>query len=206
MDLTSGFDIYRTISAPSQGIYKERGSRFLAFAYPVFNEEEIKSIQKQLRREYHDARHHAYAFRLGAGKKLYRAGDDGEPSGSSGMPIFGVIQSNDLTNILIIVVRYFGGTKLGIPGLINAYRMAATDAIVHSDIVTDTEKDRFIVEFPYSSMNTVMKMIKEMRLEPISQQFDNLCRITLDIRKRDSSLFSDKMLKTEGLQIIEVKH
>jgi len=120
---------YKTIRTTSEGNYKEKGSKFLAFAYPVSTEEEIKEIQQTLRKDYYDARHHVFAWRLGSDKKRYRSSDDGEPSNSSGPPVLGQIQSFDLTNILIVVIRYFGGTKLGVPGLINAYRTAARDAI-----------------------------------------------------------------------------
>ena len=130
-----GKDNYLSIEKRSEGIYKDRGSKFLAFAFPVYQEDEIKDILAELRKEYHDARHHCYAYRLGASKEIYRVNDDGEPSSSAGKPIFGQIQSNDLSNILIVVVRYFGGTLLGVGGLINAYRSAAADALINASII-----------------------------------------------------------------------
>ena len=142
-------DTYYTISAPSEGLFKDRGSRFIALAYPVTTEKEIKEIQVSLRKKYHDARHHCYAYRLGYDKSVYRVNDDGEPSGTAGKPIFGQIQSKDLTNIFIVVIRYFGGTLLGVSGLINAYRSAAADAIEHAQIIQKTIMDLYEISFEY---------------------------------------------------------
>ena len=131
-------DFYKTIAVPAEGLYKEKGSKFISFAYPVQTEEQIKGIVAELKDKFYDARHHCYAWMLGAGKKNFRANDDGEPSSTAGRPILGQIQSNDLTNILIVVVRYFGGTKLGVSGLIHAYREAAADALNHAEIIEKT--------------------------------------------------------------------
>jgi len=198
---------YKTIKEPSEGTYKEKGSKFFAFAYPVSTEEEIKEIQTSLRKEYYDARHHVFAWRLGADKKRYRASDDGEPANSSGPPVLGQIQSYDLTNILIVVIRYFGGTKLGIPGLINAYRTAAKDAIENAEIVTRTVYKVYRLSFDYALMNTVMKFLKDKNIEQFNQNFDLSC--TLDIKvniAEDESIISElskiRELKTEYLKTI----
>ena len=174
---------YKTIKSFSEGIFKDRGSRFLSFAYPVDNEVMIKNIRAELRKKYFDANHHVYAFRIGADKKIFRCSDDGEPANSSGPPILGQIQSFELTNILIVVVRYFGGTKLGIPGLFNAYRNAAIDAIKNAEIIQIVEKQLFEINFQYPSMGTVMHIIKESEIEVIKQEFLSQCTIQLSISK-----------------------
>jgi len=195
-------DAYKTIERESEGEYREKGSKFLAFAFPVFTEEEIKAHQKELRKKYYDARHHVYAFRLGADLKAYRCSDDGEPSNSSGPPVLGQIQSHGLTNILIVVVRYFGGTKLGVPGLIHAYRTAAAEAIANAAIVERFEEDRFTIEFDYLVMNDVMKILKDENPEQSNQQFDNQCQITLSIRRKSGLQLREKLEKIEGVKIL----
>ena len=196
-------DKYKTIVNSSEGVYKEKGSKFYAFAYPVTTEDEIKIIQKELRKKYYDARHHVYAFRLGCDLKTFRSSDDGEPSNSSGPPVLGQIQSNNLTNILIVVIRYFGGTKLGIPGLINAYRSAAADAIDNNTIIEKFEQDAFVIEFGYTVMNSVMKVLKEENPQQSNQQFDNTCRISLSTRKLNGEKLRNLLLKVDGLSIID---
>jgi len=200
--MTEYTDKYKTIVKESEGVYKEKGSKFYAFAYPVTSEEQIKEIQKKLRKRYYDARHHVYAFRLGADMKTFRSSDDGEPSNSSGPPVLGQIQSHELTNILIVVIRYFGGTKLGIPGLINAYRSAAVDAIANNIIVEKYEQDVFTIEYGYSVMNDVMKILKDENPEQSNQVFDNTCRITLSIRKQNGEKLREKLLKISGVSIL----
>lgn len=195
------FDKFKTIKEESRGVYKEKGSKFYAFAFPVTTEDEIKEHQKALKKKYYDARHHVYAFRLGADLKTYRSSDDGEPSNSSGPPVMGQIQSYELTNILIVVIRYFGGTKLGVPGLINAYRTAAADAIENNAIVTRFEKDTFVIEYDYLVMNDVMKVLKDENPEQSNQEFDNTCRITLSIRKKDGEKLRERLNNIEGLKI-----
>jgi len=194
-------DTYYTISAPSEGLFKDRGSRFIALAYPVTNEKEIKEIQASLRKKYHDARHHCYAYRLGYDKSVYRVNDDGEPSGTAGKPIFGQIQSKDLTNIFIVVIRYFGGTLLGVSGLINAYRSAATDAIDHAQIIHKIVMDLYEISFEYIAMNDVMRLLKDHGLQQINQQFDLNCKLSFAVRKNDVSSIYEKMKKIESLQI-----
>jgi len=175
-------DIYRTIKQRSEGIYRDRGSKFLAFAFPVYTTEEIKKALADLRKEYHDARHHCYAYRLGAAKDIYRSNDDGEPSGSAGNPILGQIRSNDLSNILIVVVRYFGGTLLGVGGLINAYRTAASNAIQDAIIITAAEQDQMEITFSYAMMNKIMKIIRDEGMKILEEEFTETCRIKALIR------------------------
>lgn len=196
-----GTDTYKTLKGLSKGIYKDRGSRFLAFAYPVFSEEEIKPILLTLRKKYHDARHFCYAYRLGAEKEFFRVNDDGEPSNSAGKPILGQILAYDLTNVLIVVIRYFGGTLLGVGGLINAYRSAAADALSNSHVLTKTINDIYELQFDYSSMNDVKKVIKEEKLTQIEQKLDLTCSIKISIRKSRSKSVVERLGKIEGLRI-----
>ena len=179
-------DTYKTIEKPAEGVYKDRGSRFIALAYPATTQEEIKQIQAELRKKYYDARHHCFAYLLGFDKSAYRINDDGEPSGTAGRPIFGVIQSNDLTNIVIIVVRYFGGTLLGVRGLIDAYKGAAADAIKNATIVTKTIQEIYEISFDYIAMNTVLKIIKDSEAAIISTKYELDGNILFKIRKNQS--------------------
>lgn len=175
-------DSYRSIAAPSQGLFKDNGSRFIARAYPVETEQEIKDIVESLKKEYYDARHHCYAWRLGYAGDRYRANDDGEPSGSSGRPILGQIDSRGLSDVLVVVIRYFGGIKLGIPGLIRAYRTATADAL---DSATPKEKiatKRYRLHFGYMDMNDVMKMTKDLGLQPSCQDFGMECSMEVPVR------------------------
>jgi len=192
---------YKTISRTSEGYYKEKGSKFFAFAYPVSSEEEIKEIQQKLRKDYYDARHHVFAWRLGADKKRYRASDDGEPSNSSGPPILGQIQSFDLTNILIVVIRYFGGTKLGVSGLINAYRTAAKEAIANNNIEEKTVMSYYRIEFSYNEMNSVMKLIKDNNINQTNQKFDLNCSMEISIKVSDEDVVTEKFKKISGVKI-----
>jgi uncharacterized YigZ family protein len=177
-------DLYKTIQCNSEGTYRDKGSKFLAFAYRVGSEESVKQHLESLRKQYHDASHHCYAWRLDPDKKQFRYNDDGEPSGTAGKPIYGQILSRDLTELLVVVVRYFGGTLLGVGGLIHAYRIAASDALDHTDIIECRVYDRLSLEFKYEQMNRVMKVIKDFQLEIEHQQFDMECSITLKIWKR----------------------
>ena len=181
MELQS--DEYKTLVSKSEGYYKDRGSKFFAHAYPVSEENEIKAILKGLRKEFHDARHYCYAYRLGAKKLRYRANDDGEPSSSAGKPILGQILSQDLTDILIVVIRYFGGTLLGVPGLIKANKSAAKDAIENGEIIVKTVNDILHVKFDYLEMNNVMRIIKEEQPKIIHQAYDLECLIHLEVRR-----------------------
>ena len=175
-------DTYRSIAAPAKGIYKELGSKFLAFAYPVETEEAVKRILDTVRKEYFDARHHCYAWRLGLTGEPYRMNDDGEPSSTAGRPILGQLLSNELSDILVVVVRYFGGTKLGVPGLIRAYKSATQDAIANAEIIEKVAGETLTVTFDYLQMNDVMKVLKDMDITPLSQQFDLRCTLTARVR------------------------
>ena len=180
--MNSNSDTYRSIAAPSKGIYKELGSKFLAFAYPVETEEEAKNIIASLRKEYFDARHHCFAWRLGLSGEPYRFSDDGEPSSTAGRPIHGQLLSQELSDILVVVVRYFGGVKLGVPGLIRAYRTATQDALANASIVEKIAGEHFTVQFDYLQMNDVMKVLKDMGITPLKQEFDLDCRMEVRVR------------------------
>ncbi len=175
-------DTYKTIQAPAEGLFKDKGSRFIAKAYPVESVDEVKEILASLRKEYHDARHHCYAYRLGPGDPAYRVNDDGEPANSAGKPILGQIQSHELTNILIVVIRYFGGILLGVGGLINAYRSAAKESLEHAAIIIKTFTCRITILFQYPAMNDVMRIIKDSKAEIIKQEFGMSCKMQVQIR------------------------
>jgi uncharacterized YigZ family protein len=165
---------YKTIACAAEGFYKEKGSKFLGFAFPVSDEEEIKNILNDLRKKHHDARHHCYAFRLGADGKHYRANDDQEPSGTAGKPIHGQLLSFEVTKVLLVVVRYFGGTKLGASGLIQAYKTAAQDALEHAEIISRDVEVACTLSFPYERYNEVMRSLRESKARILSQQLDNI--------------------------------
>lgn len=196
-------DKYRTVKATAEGLYKEKGSRFIAFIYPVMTEEEIKEILAEVKTKYYDARHHCYAYCLGANRERFRANDDGEPSSTAGKPILGQIISNDLSNVLVVVVRYFGGIKLGVSGLIQAYRDAAADAILHAEIVERTVDEVIRIRFTYVVMNDVMKVLKEEEPEVLSRNFEMECEMTLSIRQKDMPRLKERLLKIESLSIEE---
>lgn len=200
-------DQYRTIKAPAEGLYKEKGSKFLAFAYPVKNEEEIKEIQESLRKVHHGSRHHCYAWKLGMGDDNYRENDDGEPNNSAGKPIMGQIIKYDLTNILIVVVRYFGGTKLGVGGLINAYRTAAEASINNSRIVKRQLHSHYLLSFSYDQMNEVMSMVKEMNLDQYDQDFALDCKLKIAIAMGEREQLEERLSLMEGVdfELLETK-
>lgn len=186
-------DCYLSISEPSSGIYKDKGSKFLAFAYPVRCETEIKDIISRIKKEYYDARHHCYAYRLGYKGDIWRFNDDGEPSSTAGKPIYGQLLSNRLSDILVVVVRYFGGIKLGVPGLIKAYKSAAQDAIAQAQIIEKTATENITFRFYYENMNSVMKILKDMNTEIIRQDFDNECIMEISVRLRDKERFLESI-------------
>lgn len=186
-------DAYRSIAAPAEGLFKDNGSRFIALAYPVESEDEVKSIVAGLRKEYHDARHHCYAYRIGLKGDVWRANDDGEPSGSAGRPIIGQIDSLGLSDILIVVVRYFGGIKLGIPGLIRAYKTSTADALSNAVIVEKIASKRYRLEFDYLSMNAVMKVLKDMDLPQTGQNFGESCSLETRVRLTKVEDFLEKL-------------
>ena len=188
-------DEYKTIQATSEGYYTEKRSKFLAFAHHVETVDEVKDILAGYRKKYYDARHVCYAYMLGAGREEFRANDDGEPSSTAGKPILGQINSNELTDILIVVVRYYGGVNLGTSGLIVAYREAAADAIAHADIVTRQVEEEIVYQFSYPQMNDVMRIVKEMQPRIVSQTFDNTCEIRLRIRQSEAEQLRQKLNK-----------
>jgi len=198
-------DLYKTISAPSDGIYKEKGSKFIAFACPAFSEEDFKAHLSKIKKEYHDARHHCYAFRLGAEMLKYRFSDDGEPSSTAGKPIYGQIQSYGLTNISIVVIRYFGGTKLGVGGLITAYREATKDALNNTTIIERTVDHVYEIEFGYEIMSDVMNFVKNQHLEIITQQLEEKGIIQFRIRKSQADTITEKLKKVVGLKLSFLK-
>ncbi len=196
-------DTYKTLDSNSEGLYKEKGSKFIAYAYPVTSEEQIKEIVAGLKKEYYDARHHCFAFRLGADGKRYRANDDGEPSGSAGKPIYGQLLSYELTNVLVVVIRYFGGTKLGVPGLIRAYREATVDAIESNTIIEKTVDVIFNIEFDYLVMNDVMKIIKDLNPNIESQSYEMLCTMRLSIRMSEYDQLINRLKKVTSLRVLD---
>lgn len=175
-------DTYLTISSISEGLFKDKGSKFIARAYPIEREDQVKEILNQVRKEYYDARHHCYAWVLGFDQSHFRMNDDGEPAGTAGRPIYGQLLSAGITNVLIIVTRYFGGTKLGIRGLINAYKGAAQDAISQASIVRKVRESSFQLAFDYAVMNDVMKIVKEYDLKILQHTYDQSCLINFSVR------------------------
>lgn len=194
-------DEYRTIVEPSQGAFRDKGSRFLGFAFPAASEQEVKQHLESLRKQYYDATHHCYSYILGFDKSAYRINDDGEPSGTAGRPIYGQIQAADLTNILIVIIRYYGGTKLGVPGLIHAYKTAALETLNNATLVTRIVKEIYQIDYPYEGMNDVMKIIKDETLEVINNEFGMNCVIRLAIRHNDAVRVVGKFSKINQLII-----
>ena len=188
-------DEYKTISGTSEGFYSEKRSKFLAFAHHVETADDIKELLAGYRKKYYDARHVCYAYMLGADRAEFRANDDGEPSSTAGKPILGQINSNELTDILIVVVRYYGGVNLGTSGLIVAYREAAADAIAHATIEMRQVEEVIKYSFAYPQMNDVMRIVKEMKPRIVSQSFDNTCDIVLSIRKSEAEELRNRLGK-----------
>jgi len=201
MENTADTDTYRTIAAPAEALYKEKGSKFLCYAYPVRNEDRIREHLEALRKRYYDATHHCYAWRLGPRGDAFRANDDGEPSSTAGKPILGQLLSRELTDTLVVVVRYFGGTKLGVSGLIAAYRESAAAVLDEAQRIEKTVNARFGIGFGYLAMNDVMRVVKELQPVVEEQQFDNACRMTLSIRRSREEVLREKLSKVEGLDI-----
>ena len=196
-------DIYKTIKKSSpEVIFKDRGSKFLGYAFPIDSEEEVAPIIAVLKEKHHKARHWCYAWRLGVGNDRFRVNDDGEPNNSAGQPIYGQILSFELTNILIVVVRYFGGTKLGVGGLINAYKTAAKYALEESEIIKKTIDEHFELKFDYINMNKVMRLIKEKKINLLKQEMQMDCKFKISIRKKEG----DKIKKAfEDLRCVTIK-
>lgn len=195
-------DSYKTIEKESQGYFKDKGSKFYAFAFPVKNENDIKEILAGLKKEHHSARHRCFAWRLGTEDIRFRANDDGEPSSTAGKPILGQLQSFDVTNILIVVVRYFGGTLLGVGGLINAYRNATADALKNAEIKTKLIEQYFDLQFTYNKLNEVMHIIKQKNLNIVTTNFAENCKLTFSVRKSEAKKTEEIFTNFYGIKII----
>lgn len=193
-------DTYKTLISSSQGMYKEKGSRFISFAIPVSYQEEIKPIIDKIRKEHHEAKHHCYAYMIGHERTIWRVNDDGEPSGTAGRPIMGQINSYGLTNIIIVVSRYFGGTLLGVSGLINAYRTAAASAIQNAQLTERTVQEYYEITYPYISMNDVMRTLKEENLGQSQQSFGLECKILLNFRLSSREKIINRLSRIDGLK------
>jgi uncharacterized YigZ family protein len=197
-------DTYRTILKVSEGdIFKDKNSKFYGYAYPVINENEVKTHLDELKKLHYSARHWCYAYQLGTEKKKYRANDDGEPSNSAGMPIYGQIQAFDVTNVLVVVIRYYGGVKLGVGGLINAYRIGAQNALHNAEIVERTINKIFQLKFEYKNMSKVMRILKENKVGIIKQTLELNCLLEISVRKRDSSKVFDLFDAFFGVEVCE---
>lgn len=194
-------DSYKTIARAAETTYRQLSSKFLVYAYPVESEEQIKEHLDALRKRWFDATHHCYAWRLGPQGERFRANDDGEPSSTAGKPILGQLLSQDVTNCLVVVVRYFGGTKLGVPGLIAAYKESTALVLGECEIVERTVDATIEVEYSYIVMNDVMRIIKDMQPRIINQQFDNLCSMTLSIRQSEADQLIGRLEKVEDVNI-----
>ncbi|WP_316803472.1 YigZ family protein [Pedobacter nototheniae] len=194
-------DSYKTIDRAAEGIFRDKGSKFIAYAYPIKSEEEVKPIITNLRTEHAKARHFCYAYRLTPDRSVFRVNDDGEPSGTAGRPILNCMLSDDITNVLIVVVRYFGGTLLGVPGLINAYKTAAAESIKSASIISKTINDVYEVQFDYLQMNDVMKLVKDENLLVLGQNFDTQCILKFEIRKAQLNIVLTKFDKIEGIKL-----
>lgn len=194
-------DTFKTIRTPAEGIFKDRGSKFFAYAYPIEHENEVKPLVENLKKEHFKAVHHCYAYRLGLDRSNFRVNDDGEPSGTAGKPILNTLLSQEITNTLVVVVRYFGGTLLGVPGLINAYKSATIEALAVADIFEKTVNDVYNVSFEFVQMNDVMKVVKEFSLKIRNQTYDNQCTMELEFRKTLTNQVIGKLEKIDGIVV-----
>lgn len=193
-------DTYKTIAAESKGLFKDRGSRFIAIARPVSSQDEIKTVLEDLRKEYHDARHHCYAWMLTPDRQAWRVNDDGEPSGTAGRPIMGQINSRELTNVLVVVIRYFGGTLLGVSGLINAYRSAAEDALSNARIIEKQVTESWRITFPYTVMNDVMKVLKDEGCGQHAHDYTGEnCSADISFRASKTDIITGRLRKIAGI-------
>lgn len=195
-------DTYKTIKAPATGIYSEKRSKFIAYAFPVENEEQVKSCLTDIQKKHNDARHHCYAYILGPNKDAYRMNDNGEPSGTAGRPIHGQLMSKDLTNTLVIVVRYFGGIKLGVSGLQNAYKIAARECLDAAVILEKTIDETYDVTFEYLQMNAVMQLMKDPFVTILQQRSDLNCTIRFSIRRREADRIVDALKKICKVELV----
>lgn len=198
-------DTYNIITNSGEGLYKDKGSKFIAQAFPVSSETEAKDGIEEIKKKFHDARHHCYAYMIGPDKSCFRSNDDGEPSGTAGKPILNQILSKDLTNICVVVVRYFGGTKLGVSGLINAYKSAAREALDQTTVEERTIDEIYSLEFEYPLMNEVMRILKEENLQQINPRFELSCYLEIKIRKNEAEKIILKLNQLYGLDIKYLK-
>lgn len=194
-------DSYKTIAKPSEGSYSEKRSKFLAYAFPVQNEQEVKQRLAEIQKKHWDARHHCYAYTLGPHKDAYRLNDNGEPSGTAGRPIYGQLLSKDLTNTLVIVVRYFGGIKLGVSGLQNAYKVAAKEALDAAVIEERTIQEQYRVVFEYVKMNDIMQILKDPEIQVLDRQSDMRCTYTISVRQRDADRITEALRKVAMTEV-----
>ncbi len=193
-------DTYKTIEQPAEGTFRDRGSKFIAYAFPVHSESDAKIKMASVKAGHSKARHHCWALRLTPDRSVFRINDDGEPSGTAGRPILNTILSVDLTNVLVIVVRYFGGTLLGVPGLIHAYKTAAAEALKSAKIISCTVNDVYSLNFEYLRMNDVMRIVKEENLNILRQEYDNTCLLEIEIRKTQLNSVLERFSKIDGLK------
>ncbi len=194
-------DTYLTITTAADGAFRDRGSKFLAYAYPITSDADIKDLVARLKTEHPKANHHCWAMRLGTDRSVFRINDDGEPSGTAGRPILNVLLSREITNVLVVVVRYFGGTLLGVPGLINAYKQAAIDALDKATVIEKAIQDMYTLQFAHEQMNDIMRVVKEYNLALINQQFETLCSLKVGIRKTKVNEVLGKLEKIQALHI-----
>ena len=194
-------DTYLTITEKGEDIFRDRGSKFLGFAYPLSTESDIKAIVSSLQKEHPKANHHCWALRWSTDRSVFRLNDDGEPSGTAGRPILNTLLSRNLTNVAVVVVRYFGGTLLGVPGLINAYKTAAEMALDKAKVTQKTVNDVYLLSFEYLGINDVMRLVKEENLEVLAQAFDNQCQLTVSVRKTQVNQFLSKVEKLPAVNI-----
>jgi len=196
-------DTYKIVAGRGQSLYKEKGSRFIGFAFPIFSEESFKEELAQIRKDYFDARHHCYAFMLLPDKSIFRSSDDGEPSGTAGKPMLNQILSLDLTNTGIVVVRYFGGIKLGVSGLITAYKTASREALDAAGCITKTINVLYELHFTYPLMNEVMRVLKEENIEMIQPDFTLDCKLKINVRKKEAARIEEKLKSIYGLKLVQ---
>lgn len=197
-------DTYKTIETPAEGVYTEKRSKFIAYAFPVRSEQDVKQRLAETQKKHWDARHHCYAYILGPNKDAYRLNDNGEPSGTAGRPIYGQLLSHDLTDTLVIVVRYFGGIKLGVSGLQNAYKTAAKEVIANARIVEKTVQETYNIDFEYVKMNEVMQILKDPSIQILDRQSDMRCIYTISVRLREADRVVNSLSKIDGTVIEKI--
>ncbi|MCQ2305954.1 MAG: YigZ family protein [Bacteroidales bacterium] len=198
-------DSYKVVTTAGDGLYKEKGSKFIAEAFPVHTEAEVKAHVAEIRKKYFDAKHHCYAFMIGPDKSCFRSNDDGEPSGTAGKPILNQILSKDVTNVCVVVTRYFGGQLLGVPGLINAYKTSAREALDNCTVVEKTIDEVYSLEFDYPLLNEVMRIMKDENLEQLNPKFEIRCYLEVSIRQKESDRIVEKFKRLFGVDVKYIK-